>query len=183
MGILPSVIGLVGPIRAGKTTTAKYLVDRYGFTLASNSEILKRILTGMGIVPTRTNLSSLGDAIFEVLGNDVIAKQRLENLHLGPIVVDGIRYNDELERYSQHPDFKLLGLTADPELRFARTLRNSEELKDLGISQEEFSRLSLSRSELNVPELLSRADALVTNVGSIELLHANIDKILEAWSR
>jgi dephospho-CoA kinase len=181
--ILPEIIGIVGPIRAGKTTVAKYLVERYGYISASNSDILRRILVGMGIAPSRANLASLGDSMFEVLGNDIIAKCRLDKLHLGRIVVDGIRYPDELERYSEMPSFKLLGITADPAIRFQRTLRESEELKDLAISKAEFDRFALSRSELNVPELVSIADITISNLGSVENLKDGVDKILDHWSR
>jgi dephospho-CoA kinase len=181
MKILPDIIGIVGPIRAGKTTTANYLVERYGYTIASNSDILKRILAGMGIIPSRTNLAMLGNSIFEVLGNDVIAKYRLDRLQFGRIVVDGIRYTDELQRYLESPSFKLLGLTADSSIRFERTLKGSEEFKDLEISRSAFDRLTLSRSELDVPELLSRADVIITNLGSVEELRLSVDRILDGW--
>ena len=117
-----------------------------------------------------------------VLGNDIIAKYRLDNLHLGRIIVDGIRYSDELKRYSEVPDFKLLGITSDSAIRFERTIRDSEGVKDRNISKVEFDQFALSRSELNVPELFSMADATITNLGSIEDLHSQIDKILKNWS-
>jgi dephospho-CoA kinase len=178
---LPDIIGIVGPIRAGKTTTANYLVERYGYEIASNSDILKRILAGMEIIPSRANMAMLGNSIFEVLGNDVIAKYRLDRLSLGRIVVDGIRYTDELKRYSAHPGFKLLGLSADSLTRFERTRTSSEEVKDLKISQSDFEQLTSSRSELDVPELLSRADQVIANLGSVEELKLRVDEILNAW--
>lgn len=178
----PEIIGIVGPIRAGKTTAAKYLVEQYGYISASNSDILKRILLGMELAPTRTNLASLGDSIFKIMGNDIIAKYRLENLHLGRIVVDGIRYIDELKRYSEVPCFKILGITANPEIRFERTVRESTEFKDLNTSQAEFDHFSQSRSELSVPELVLKADATIRNLSSIDSLKCEIDEIMMKWS-
>lgn len=178
----PQIIGLVGPIRAGKTTVTKYLVDKYGYTAASNSNVLREILDGMGIPSNRENLGRLGNSIFKVMGNDIIAKYRLDNLHLGRIVVDGIRYPEEIKRYSEVAGFKLVGITADPDVRFERTVRERIELKDVGISREGFDGLVLSRSELDVPHLVSRADEVIVNDGDFESLKQKIDQTLKKWS-
>ena len=179
---LPKIIGIVGPIRAGKTTVTKYLVEHYGYVSASNSDVLRRILDGMGISPTRANLGALGDSIFKVLGNDIIAKFRLDNLHLGRIIVDGIRYPEELKRYSEVPSFKLLGVTADPDIRFERAVRESKEFKDINISRGAFDDLVRSRSELDVPELVLRADEVIINDRDFESLKQKIDQTLKNWS-
>lgn len=180
---LPEIIGIVGPIRAGKTTAANYLVERYGYSLASNSEILKRILNGMGIVPSRANMATLGNSIFEVLGNDTIARYRIDQLPRGRIVVDGIRYAEELTRYSLVPTFKLIGVTADSATRFERTLGSSETAKDLSISEQEFNRLAISRSELNLPQLLSASNLIISNLSTRENLFENIDIAMGEWSK
>jgi dephospho-CoA kinase len=178
----PQIIGLVGPIRAGKTTVTKYLVEKYGYITASNSDVLREILDGMGIPSNRANLGRLGNSIFEVLGNDIIARYRLDNLHLGRIVVDGIRYPEEIKRYSEVAGFKLLAVTADSDVRFDRTVRERTELKDVGISREAFDGLVLSRSELDVPHLVSRADEIIINDGDFESLKQMIDQTLKKWS-
>ncbi|WP_054917732.1 AAA family ATPase [Pseudomonas sp. NBRC 111138] len=179
---LPKIIGLVGPIRAGKTTVTKYLVEKYGYITASNSDVLREILDGMGIPSSRENLGRLGNSIFKVLGNDIIAKYRLDNLNLGRIVVDGIRYPEEIKRYSEVESFKLLAVTAGADVRFDRTLRDRTELKDVGISREAFDDLVLSRSELDVPQLVSRADEVIINERSFESLKQRIDQTLKKWS-
>ena len=179
---LPEIIGIVGPIRGGKTTVTKYLIERYGYVSASNSDVLRRILEGMGITPSRSNLGALGDSIFKVLGNDIIAKFRLDNLHMGRIVVDGIRYPEELKRYSEVPSFKLLGITAEPDLRFDRAVRESAEFKDINISRDAFDDLAHSRSELDVPELVLRANKVISNKDDFESLKQKIDQTLKEWT-
>lgn len=178
---LPEIIGLVGPIRAGKTTVNKYLVERYGYTSASNSDVLRAILDGMGIAQNRANLGALGDSIFKVLGNDIIAKFRLDNLHLGRIVVDGIRYPEEIKRYSEVKSFKLLAVTADSDLRYERAVRESKEFKDVGISRNAFDSLVQSRSELAVPDLILRAHKVISNDCDFESLKQKIDQTLKDW--
>lgn len=178
---LPEIIGLVGPIRAGKTTVSKYLIEKYGYTSASNSDVLRRILDGMGIVQNRANLGALGDSIFKVLGNDIIARFRLDNLSSGRIVVDGIRYPEEIKRYSEVASFKLLAITADPDLRYERAVCESEEFKDVGISRSAFDGLVQSRSELAVPDLILRAHTVISNDCNFESLKQKIDQTLKGW--
>lgn len=180
---LPEIIGIVGSIRSGKSTVAKYLVDRYEYLPASNSDVLKKILLGMGQAPTRVNLASLGDSLFSALGNDAIARFRLDNLHLGRIVVDGIRYPEEVKRYSEVSSFKLLAVTSDLSLRFQRALHSQNKIKDTNISQFEFESLDETRSEINVPTLVKRADFLISNLGSINELEVNVDRAIKTFQR
>lgn len=139
-------------------------------------------MAGMGIAQNRGNLSALGDSIFKVLGNDVIARIRLENLHLGRIVVDGIRYPEEIKRYSEIASFKLLAITADPGLRYGRAVRETEEFKDVGISREAFDSLVESRSELAVPDLMLKSHKVIRNDYDFESLKKEIDQTLKDWS-
>ncbi|MNC73469.1 hypothetical protein D3C75_1246760 [compost metagenome] len=77
--------------------------------------------------------------------------------------------------------FKLLGVTADSDIRFERTLKSSEELKDVDISRAKFDSLAEARSELDVPALISKADAVVHNIEGIDILKLKVDQALEMW--
>jgi dephospho-CoA kinase len=178
---LPEIIGLVGPIRAGKTTITKYLVERYGYSLASNSEILRTILADIGLEQTRDNLGTLGNSLFGVFGNDLLARYRLEKLHLGRVVIDGIRYSEELIRYRTVPQFKLLGVMATDDTRFERAILNSEEFKDSELTRAKFNEMVFSRSELDVPMLLAEADRVIENNGSLSHLLLEVDQAMESW--
>lgn len=178
---LPEIIGLVGPIRAGKTTITKHLVDRYGYSLASNSEVLRKILGDIGLDQSRDNLGMLGNSLFSIFGNDLIARYRLENLHLGRVVVDGIRYAEELKRYREIPGFRLLGVRAAADTRFERALLNSEEFKDRELSRGKFDEMVFSRSELDVPALLAEADKVIDNNSSLEQLLLELDQAIQGW--
>lgn len=179
---LPEIIGLVGPIRAGKTTVTKYLADEYGYIIASNSEILKTILIDMGIEHTRDNLGMLGNSIFSIFGNDLIARYRVENLQRGRIVVDGIRYTEELSRYRDATGFKLLGVQASDDTRFIRATQDPEGLKDLNITREKFEKMLSARSELDVPMLLAEADRVIYNNGPIARLLSEVDQAIQDWT-
>ena len=179
--MLPKVIGLVGPIRAGKTTAARIISKCYGYSIASNSEILLAILSHMGIEATRPNLTKLGDSLFKVLGNEIIGRFRLANLADGPIIIDGIRYREEVELYSSEPSFKLIGISADENSRFARAAVAAS-LKDTGLDRYIFSNLSKARSEMQVPSLLEKCDAIIENTGSIEAYETRVHEVFKQWS-
>ncbi|MBO0368517.1 hypothetical protein GIB23_15630 [Pseudomonas putida] len=179
---LPQIIGLVGPIRAGKTTVSHYLAERYGYTIASNSDLLREILNKISVPPSRDNLGALGNSLFHIFGNDLIARYRLENLHLGRIVVDGIRYSEELELYRENTQFRLLGISACAGNRFLRALEGSHEMKDVELTREKFDGLALSRSELDVPELLDQADRIIVNNSSKSQLLLQIDQVITDWA-
>lgn len=179
---MPKVIGLVGPIRAGKTTVSQYLCSKYGYANASNSELLAEILSHLGQAPTRENLGNLGNAIFKTIGNDAFARYRLSKLSSGCIVVDGIRYADELEQYRTESTFRLLGVDSSNEERYRRALGGAGHIKDQNLSREKFDDYSKARSELDVPSLVLKADKVIFNEGSVFELYEQVDQILADWN-
>jgi len=181
--MLPEIIGVVGPIRAGKTTASAYLTEHFGYKTASNSELLKQIAVGLEIIPDRTNLKRLGDAIFNVLGNETLARYRVSKKDDFPIVVDGIRYPEEIKVYSQIPSFKLLAITAQDDNRYDRAMALAHRDKDSYISPEAFRSLSEARSEASLPSLFAVAHCLIVNDKDIEDLKTSIDSIMEQWTQ
>lgn len=180
--MLPKIIGLVGPIRSGKTFAANYLKQKYGYRIASNSDVLREIARNLGMHPDRENLKKLGDSIFSVIGNDAIARFRLSEKFDTPIVVDGIRYREEFEAYSQEPSFRLIGLQANEELRYARAMALAHEGKDQNIERIQFNQLALARSESQVEELVSSAHVVITNDTGTTDFQELLDKVLKNWS-
>lgn len=178
----PKIIGIIGPIRAGKTTASNYLVKQYGYTLASNSDVLREILSDLSIEATRENLGRLGDAIFKTMGNETIARFRLSRLNEGPIIVDGIRYIEEIDEYRKNPSFRILGIVASDDSRYQRAIRNGSK-KDTGATKNSFLELSEARSELDVPRLLKLANKIIVNDGRIEELNNQIDDIMNEWAK
>jgi len=179
--MMPKVIGLVGPIRSGKTTVSQYLCLKYGYISASNSELLAEMLYHLGQPPTRENLGNLGNAIFKTIGNDAFARYRLSTLSRGCIVVDGIRYADELELYRTEATFRLLGVESSSEERYRRALGEGKSIKDQDLTRAKFDDYSKARSELDVPSLLLKADKIIINEGSVLKLYKQVDQALAHW--
>lgn len=181
--MLPQIIGLVGPIRAGKTTISTYLAQRYGYRLASNSELLKAIAINLDINSDRSNLKRLGDAIFSVLGNETLARYRISKSEEFPIIVDGIRYIEEIQTYRQISSFKLLGVTAENQQRYERTIALAHQGKDSHLTLDAFNSLSIARSEESIPKLMQMADHIIKNDGSMKNLENSIELTVNLWSK
>jgi dephospho-CoA kinase len=133
--------------------------------------------------PTRDNLSRMGDSIFKVLGNDIIAQFRIANLSAGRIVVDGLRYQDELDRYKTAKGFKLIGIVAPTEARYERSIMTGAAMKDKGLTREKFALSATVRSEQEVPLLIQQADQIIENNLDVTALHSKIDYIMTTWKQ
>lgn len=178
----PKIVGIVGPIRAGKSLAANYLRTQYGYNIGANSQILKDIASGLALSHTRDNLKRLGDSIFQVLGNDAIATRRMRTTKDWPIVIEGIRYSEEVTAYRAEQSFKLIGITASENARFARAQALAHEGKDKNLDLAAFGQLSEARSEAQVNELVRRADFIIHNDSTIDDLQSQIDRIMATWS-
>lgn len=178
----PSIIGLVGHIRSGKSSVAQYLCDRYNYSLASNSDLLRDIATNLGMKPNRDNLSKLGNSIFSVLGNETLARFRLSHPEKYPIIIDGIRYKEEILLYAQEPSFKLVGINAPEHLRLERLNNLANQGKDSRLTRSEFDRLQYARSESQVKDLLNFTNTVIINDKSMEDLFSQIDQLMVSWN-
>lgn len=177
----PKIIGIVGPIRAGKSTASTHFQDAHGYVIESNSEILRRICDGLAVAANRDNLKRVGDAIFSVLGNDTIARFRVAEIGVKNIVVDGIRYTEEVSFYRKHADFKLLSLRTSADIRFKRAMALLQQGKDSAMDHEEFKLLEAARSEAQVPMIAQLADCVLENNGTKAEFATKLDDVLEKW--
>ncbi|WP_295979413.1 AAA family ATPase [uncultured Variovorax sp.] len=178
----PRIIGIVGPIRTGKSTASAHFQKKHGYVIASNSEILKRICAGLVMPANRDNLKLVGDAIFEVLGNETIARFRVAELGSKNIVVDGIRYLEEVDFYRKNADFRLLALSSSADTRFERTMALTQHGKDSEMGRREFALLDAARSEAQVPLIAELADCVIKNDGAMDQFEADLDRILANWT-
>jgi len=177
----PLIIGLVGHIRSGKSSVAQYICDKYNYSLASNSDLLREIAKNLNMEPNRDNLKRLGDSIFSVLGNDTLARFRLSQLKNNPIIIDGIRYKEEIQLYRSEASFKLIGIKTSENIRYERLNMLANQGKDSFLSEADFYKLKKARSEAQVDELLEFADTIINNDNTKEELFFKIDQLMTNW--
>ncbi|MCY4200791.1 MAG: DUF429 domain-containing protein [Gammaproteobacteria bacterium] len=178
--LLPElVVGLSGPIAAGKTTAAKFL-EQLGFRYCRFSEILAKEFASRGIAVTRDMLQKLGDETF----NSRFGQRRLQNKLAASvegaqrIVVDGLRHLDDLAFLREKWGFAAVHvhISANTDLRECRyTARSFQE----GLT---FQTASSHSVERHVPELKKLADYSIVNEGLVESLESRLTALVKRRS-
>lgn len=167
------IIGIAGEIHSGKTTIARALASDFGFVHFENSDVLKEILESVGVLANRDNMYSVAQAMFGLLGKDILAKgwiSKASEMDGEDLVVSGIRYPEELDVYLQYGKFKLVYVECPSLIREER-IKVSE---GIGSSALE----SYMESEAYHDVLKSRADHVINNSGALSDLTCSIRSII-----
>ena len=177
-------LGFTGPNAAGKGEAIQYLVEKKKFIAFSLSDIIREEARRRGLDVSRENLILVGNDLRAKEGASTLAKRTAAKIKNMPqAVVDSIRNPAEiLELKAQLKDFKLIGVTARPEIRFERAkkrgrLGDGATLEEF-IRQEELENSSDANSQ-QLAKCFDRADYRLDNSGTVQDLYAQIDALLE----
>mgnify|MGYP001572645324 FL=1 len=176
------IIGVVGPIAAGKDEVAAILQEQ-GFTRLSLADELRAELTEREIELTRTNLQDMGDELRGTHGVDFLAQRVIRQIHSGNnYVITGFRNPAELQALRSLPDFTILAVDATLDDRFKRLLLRGRERdpktidefkivsdRDLGIGQPLHGQQNGACIEL--------ADTRIVNEGTLDDLRKKVDEM------
>lgn len=175
------LIGLAGSIGSGKTIISEHLHERYKASEKRFSQILMDILDRLYLTYERKNLQKLGACLRESLGEDVIVnafQKDLEKDDSDIIVIDGIRYMNEVNMLRKFENNILLFIDAPSELRYKRCRKRGEKGENK-IDFEEFLKAEKMETERYLPEIEKIADYRIKNNGTTEELFQRIDEILK----
>ena len=173
------VVGLSGPIAAGKTTAARFL-ERSGFRYCRFSEVLEEELRASGRAVNRSTLQSLGE---EAL-NSRFGQRRLQNKlakrveGAERIVVDGLRHPEDWAFLRERWGFA----AAHVHIRAGADLRGKRYANRSGGSSSSFRRASAHAVEQNVPVLERLVDFTIANTGGVEKLESELSGLVARWS-
>ena len=178
------IIGLVGKNGSGKGEVARFLTEA-GFNYHSLSDVLREELRKAGKPVTRKNLTDYANDLRArygagALGEKVAAKLEPDRQY----VVDSIRHPMEVEALKKCPDFYLLAVEADPEIRFERIKNRKRETDpvtyDEFLAQEVKEAKGEKDSDQQINKTLTLADAKIENVGNLDELHRKVREVLQA---
>lgn len=178
------IIGIAGTIGAGKGTVVEYLKKR-GFGHYSASAVLRGLLREQGLPETREYMSPLADELMEKYPGGVLyfAHQQAETAGMKDYILEALHRESEAE-YVRSLGGVIIGVDADLKTRYERTVHRGEGEKD-DVTFEEFLEHAKREDEgetgtgPNIRAVLQDADAVLMNDGTIEELHAQIDRALE----
>ena len=178
------IIGLTGPICAGKDEVAKILVS-LGFERFSLSDEIRAELRWHVAEMKREYIQECGDQMRRREGVGVWARRIMSRIRPGKnYVIDSIRNPGEVEELRQLGGFFLVKIHAPTKLRFARMIKRARsedptkfedfdrlELKDLGIGQPDYGQQHA--------QCFAFADKTVVNEGTLEKLHEIVSSTVD----
>lgn len=179
------VLGFVGWPCAGKDVAAEYLVGRYSAVWWGHSNFILALAREQGNhSPTTSDLSAIFEARAAHAGHGWIARIVCERVRkfreTEPetlVIITGVRNLDEVAAYRELSGFKLVELRSERELRFERWCARARE-SDGQCTQEQFDAIEQLDGNRNVPDVLSLADCVVENNGSLTDFHLTLDALL-----
>ena len=179
------IIGLTGPICAGKDEVAKVLV-KLGFRRLSLSDEIRTEMQQRNILLTRENIQDYGDSIRRHEGAGAWARKVIAKINPEfDYVVDSIRNPGEVEEFRKIGNFHLIKIYAPSKLRFARMVKRGREqdpgsfsdfekleMKDLGIGQPDYGQQHA--------QCFALADKEIINEGTLEKLAELVEELFES---
>jgi len=178
------IIGIVGLPGSGKSTIAEYLAQK-GFFNIKLSSFLEAEAKKNHVTIGRQSLQDIGNEVRKKYGPSVLAQWAIKKVGTEQkIVIDGIRNLAEIKFLKSQGDFFLLGITADPEVRYRRLL----EVKTRVVPRwEDFLKLDArdkgrgqSRLGLQLNKCFNQSDDVIKHNGSSpKELYQKIDEMLK----
>jgi dephospho-CoA kinase len=175
---LPSLVGLTGPTKCGKTIMAERLVTTFDFQFLSISKIVFDVTANLGLEiegwrtlgnMARDYRNLKGKEIFARLGMERIRKMLLDH---DKVVIDGILHPSELEYFLGFNGFVIIGIDSNIDTRAEAAKSwyggdDLEEVKEDIKERDRFEQYSLDRS-----------DPLAPNVSKCLELAGKMDEII-----
>lgn len=185
----PLVIGIVGPIGAGKGSVAA-IFQKEGFAHLSLSDLVREEVRRQGEEHySRKDLQDVGDGLRAKFGSQVLAEravQKAKEIGAEELVVSSIKNPAEIDYLRKHSRLVLLGVTATKKIRFQRK-RVSSRSDDRDIKTwEDF--LKADRRDQGTGQeahgqkqsaCFQEADLVINNNGSLAGLEQEVKKVLE----
>lgn len=183
------IIGITGTIGAGKGTVVDYIVKKHSFQHLSARDFLTKEVNRRNLVLNRDSLTSVANDLRAEFGSAYIIEQ-LFNIACASnknSIIESIRTVGEIDclktKINSDTKFVLLSVDADPKLRHERILiRNSAtDNIDFGtfLANEEREFTNDDPNKQNLSACMHLADIKLSNNGSIEDLHKEIDNALD----
>ncbi len=174
------IIGITGPAGAGKDTSANYIADHLNILHVSGGDILRDMLTRAGLEPKKAAIGSFGVYVRAFYGADEIPRRVLEKAKGHEhVIYSGFRSPSEAQAVKERGG-TILYIDAPDTVRHTRIVERKRE----GDVVQKAILVSLDKQESNAGDILNEdlggvktiANEIIVNDGTLEDLHAKLDK-------
>lgn len=178
------IVGLTGKFAAGKGTVAEVL-KRGGSRYHSLSDVIREHLKAQGVPESREALTEAGNALRRLHGPAALAVIISERLRDGgDHIVDSIRNPAEVEVLRGVPGFFMIGVDADPRVRFERLVARNRQGDPTSFEQfaalEERETTSTDPSTQQLRATWDLVDEVIMNDGTLAELEAAVRAVVDA---
>ncbi len=175
-------LAFVGPPAVGKDAVSNYIEQKYKLTHISSGDIVREYVkdNNLGTLE-RENLQKIANNLRTEKGGDVLVKIALEKTN-NNLIISGLRAIDEVLTFKKHGGI-VITITAPLEKRY--NLAKLRERIGENVSLDEFKRIeeteqsNADKNSQNVFQVISMADIIISNDGTLEELYEKADKVIE----
>lgn len=177
------VIGLAGTIASGKDTVADYVAQKYGGESVSFSQPLRDILKRIFLPINRINLSKLSQSLIDTFGGDVLSKTITEEIKVSSkeiFILPNIRRESDYFHLENEEtlDFILVGLNTNTRTCYDRLVQRNQNVDDQTKTWEQFQEDLKLSTEVEIANLIKKADYQLDNNSTKEELYNQVDKLI-----
>lgn len=174
------IIGIIGPIGAGKDLITNYLQKRLNCSVYQISSELKDLAKENNISLNRENLINYSRQLVSIYGDEYLAKRILEKNNEELIIVAGMRQIGQIDYLKNNSSLLLIGVYANPKIRFERVLRR----KKMGDPQtfENFVKIEKEEDGVSVQRIsdcMKKVDYLIKNETDEANTYSQVESILK----
>ena len=170
------VIGVSGPIAAGKTTVCRYL-KRKGFSYARFSAVIDEMLSQAGLPIDRPHQQAMGEQVNRSPGQRWLCQELMNRIpeDAGEVVIDGLRFPEDhlfwVEWFGTR--FLHLHVSAPRDTRETRYIH-------AGGTSEDFQAAERALTESQHDRMAALAHVIVVNGANLAHLWRQVDRIIGA---
>lgn len=177
------MLGIAGELLSGKSTAAAFYIEKFGAKHLKFSRLLDEVLSLLNLPFSRQNEQDLGALLKNLFGQEVLTNA-LANIAKTSgheiVLFDGIRRVEEAQALKRElPNFKLIYISAGPQIRYDRLLQRREKADEgRPMSLADFLATQEHAADKAITDTKQYADYVIYNDDSIESFEAQLTRVV-----